>query len=233
MKGRLTVTVDSLPVELPMVSLAGSRNIAADEVPQEPPVSLRPGDTFTFSIEFAQSGKRLKVEAPSDMLISAFLEEFREELRDVFRPVGCAFLHLYEHNLLLRGPSGKFRPLSSMLTFCEAGLTNEAVCRLRGYIRAEYTNVQLTLPSSREMLRKMGFVRYRGRWMREEDTNFVLLDEMDSISLEEAKERGVISANALERVQRFLRLPIVVVAWFVVLCPESDIEDVEGLGDKI
>jgi hypothetical protein len=231
---RTTVTVENLHVnEPPVLTGEPPEHVVVGEVPQEPPDAPGRRDYFTFHIEFVQSGKQLKVKAPRDMLVSAFLEEFREKLRDIFGPVGCASLHLYKHNLLLRSANGKFRPVRSSLTFREAGIDNGAVCRLRGYIRAEYTNIQLTLPSTKAWLNKKGLVWHRGRWLKKEETNFVILDEMDSIGLGEAEERGLLSPNALERVEVFSESPIDVVGWFVVLCPESDIEDDDGLGEKI
>jgi hypothetical protein len=172
-------------------------------------------DFFTFYIEFVKSGKRLRVQAPRDLQISAFLERFIEEMSRVFDPAKCATLHLFTHNLLVKKPDGKFRPVRSTLTFREAAIGDGATCRLRGYIRAEYLtpSFELTLPGSSR--------REKG---------LAIMDELDSISLEQAEKKGALSQNALDHVHSF-KAPAS--AWFVVLCPESDIEDDEELTARV
>ena len=167
----------------------------------------------TFVLEFVRSGRRLEIVAARDMQVEVFLERFIGELRKIF-PEDCAAMHIYKHNLLLKRCNGKFKSIRSSMTFREAGVEDGSICRLRGYIRAEYTRPLLTIGYGRELaeLEK-----------RRKEEDYVLMDERDSIGYEAAKEMGVLSSEAIAGVERFPYRDSA--TFFVVLCPESDIDE--------
>ena len=167
----------------------------------------------TFFLMYVKSGRRILVRAPLDIQIDSFLRYFSRRVGDLL-PVECAAMHLYTHNLLIKTKTG-FRPVDSNLTLREAMITEGTICRLRGYIRVEYTLPLLDIEYSWQPAR-LELARARG---------LVVFDEMDSISYEDAKKQGLLSESAMARVERFSRSG----KFFVVLCPTEEIEDVPEL----
>src|SRR5713226_2134131 len=134
---------------------------------------LGSADFVAFYIVFVKSGRRIELHAPLDLEIATFLERFIEELKELF-PINCSTMHLYTHNLLVER-SGRFKPARRNLTLREAGITNGTICRLRGYIRVEYSNTTLTM-GSRPGYDDFVKVRAEGS---------ALLDEKGSMTYEE------------------------------------------------
>lgn len=151
------------------------------------------------------------------MQIATFQVEFIEKIKALF-PEDSASLHLYTHNLLVRHGT-KFHPTNSRLTFREAEIGDDAVCRLRGYIRVEYIRPILTLGYGQELV-ELAKARENG---------FVFMDELDAIPFEKAIERNLLTETVIARVKRF-RYPG---ETFCVLTPQEDIDDVNALDERI
>jgi hypothetical protein len=172
----------------------------------------------SFFIVFPKSGHRLLVKAPMDMQIESFLRVFVTRLGSLL-PTECAAIHLYTHNLMISTERG-FRPVDSSLTLREAGIGDGTICRLRAYIRVEYTLPLLEIEYSWQPVR-LELARADG---------LVLLDENDAVGYEEAKAMGLLTESAIARVERFLHHHGGEV--FVGICPEEEIADVPALARR-
>jgi hypothetical protein len=170
-------------------------------------------DYVAFFLIYVKSGRRIMVRAPLDVQIDSFLRYFSRRVGDLL-PVECAAMHLYTHNLLVKTKTG-FKPVDSNLTLREAMITEGTICRLRGYIRVEYTLPLLDIEYSWQPVR-LELARARG---------LVVFDEMDSISFEDAKKQGLLNKSAIARVEHFSHSG----EFFVVLCPKDEIDDVPEL----
>lgn len=174
----------------------------------------------SFFLVFPNSGCRIQIHVPRDMQIESFLRLLasRSGFNRLF-PVECTCLHLYTHNLMVKSPRG-FKPVNSNLTFQEAGIVDGTICRLRGYIRAEYTLPLLDIEYSWQPAR-LAVARAAG---------LVLLDELDSVSYEQVKADRLISETAMARVDRFEQKHGG--EFFVVICPIDEIDDVPELAAR-
>ncbi len=182
---------------------------------------LESHDFVSFFLIFPKTGPRVLIKAPSDMEVESFLRALATRV-GVSRllPVESTILHLRRHNLMIKTEEG-FRPVDSRLTLREAGVLDGTVCRLRDYVRVEYTVPQLDIEYSWQPVR-LELARAGG---------LVLLDEKDSIDYGKAKALGLLTPTAIARIDRFLQQsPRARV--FVSVCPAEEINDVPDLATR-
>lgn len=91
-----------------------------------------------FEVVLTESGERHCVEAPYDMLVKEFTENFLENVSTSKKSSMRIAARDFFNNKLLINTGGIFQPTSDQHTLREAGITENAECRIEGEIKLEH-----------------------------------------------------------------------------------------------
>jgi hypothetical protein len=149
-------------------------------------------DLIDIEILFTSTGQRVSVRASSDMLVGRVVEKVLGVAAGLatFGTLLSVLQSLYETNLLV-ARDGRYRQVSNRKTLREAGIRAGDICKIRGYIRAEYNAPLANIAGSAKAARVE-----QGR-----AAGNVYFDEDTAVDLDEAVAKGIITrarANALQ-----------------------------------
>lgn len=184
-----------------LVGLSASAVIVAEVVQRRRYLGTL--DLVDIDVVLTSTGQRVPVRAAADMLVGRLADKL---LSAAARMTSIGTLvsvlqSLYETNLLVACESG-FREVSNSETLREAGIGPGDVCKIRGYIRAEYRAPFASVLSSAETA-AVDEGRAAGR---------VYFDEDVAVALDEAVTRGILTrarAKELEAARPGARIVVV------------------------
>jgi len=108
--------------------------------------------SVAFWIVLVKNGQRVRIVAPRDLAVTAFLDQLLPRIGSLYHSTG-QLLHMYQNNLMVRQDDGAFAEVEGVLTLEEAGVSDDCECRLRGTILPRFEIVAYCRGTALDMVR--------------------------------------------------------------------------------